>query len=264
MSKRKPIGKKLRFEVFKRDSFTCQYCGKKAPDTILHVDHIDPVSLGGENDILNLITSCRDCNLGKGARTLSDNTEIAKQREQLEELNERREQLESMLRWRDELRGFDEAVLDAVFDAWDQAVYPYFANETGRDGLKKLVKKFGYDVVIKAIDKSAARYIVMGGDGPTKESVDNAFNKLGGICYFTANPDKDTDDRDIFYVRGIIRNRLEYLNERICVKILREAKSRDVDMESVKNLAKQVTSWTQFKDAIQTYNDSWDEEHADV
>ena len=29
---REPISKKLRFEVFKRDSFTCQYCGSKAPD----------------------------------------------------------------------------------------------------------------------------------------------------------------------------------------------------------------------------------------
>lgn len=29
---RKQLSKKLRFEVFKRDSFTCQYCGKKSPE----------------------------------------------------------------------------------------------------------------------------------------------------------------------------------------------------------------------------------------
>lgn len=62
---RKGLSKKIRFEVFKRDQFTCQYCGKKAPDVILHVDHIQPVSKGGTNDLLNLITSCQDCNLGK-------------------------------------------------------------------------------------------------------------------------------------------------------------------------------------------------------
>ena len=54
--KRKAIGDKLRFEVFKRDQFKCQYCGKASPDVILHVDHINPVSKGGVNDILNLIT----------------------------------------------------------------------------------------------------------------------------------------------------------------------------------------------------------------
>ena len=32
--KRRAVSKKLRFEVFKRDSFTCQYCGRKAPDII--------------------------------------------------------------------------------------------------------------------------------------------------------------------------------------------------------------------------------------
>ena len=67
MAKRQPISKKLRFEVFKRDSFTCQYCGLKAPDVILEVDHIKPVKEGGTNDLLNLITSCYICNRGKGA-----------------------------------------------------------------------------------------------------------------------------------------------------------------------------------------------------
>ena len=43
MAKRKGISKKTRFDVFKRDSFTCQYCGKSAPDVVLQVDHINPV-----------------------------------------------------------------------------------------------------------------------------------------------------------------------------------------------------------------------------
>ena len=65
MAKRKNLSKSVRFEVFKRDSFTCQYCGKSAPDVVLEVDHIIPVSKGGDNDISNLITSCFECNRGK-------------------------------------------------------------------------------------------------------------------------------------------------------------------------------------------------------
>lgn len=82
------ITKKLRFEVFKRDSFTCQYCGRKSPDVVLNVDHINPVKRGGKNDILNLITSCFDCNSGKKDRILDDNSVIKKQQQQLEKLNE--------------------------------------------------------------------------------------------------------------------------------------------------------------------------------
>jgi len=59
------ISKKLRFEVFKRDGFACQYCGRTPPTVTLEVDHINPKSEGGDDDINNLITSCFDCNRGK-------------------------------------------------------------------------------------------------------------------------------------------------------------------------------------------------------
>lgn len=67
---RKAIGKKLRFDVFKRDGFVCAYCGSTPPAVILQVDHINPVANGGSNDIDNLITSCQPCNIGKGATIL--------------------------------------------------------------------------------------------------------------------------------------------------------------------------------------------------
>jgi len=56
---------RTRFQVFRRDKFTCQYCGRSAPNVILHADHIHPLSKGGDNSLENLITSCQDCNLGK-------------------------------------------------------------------------------------------------------------------------------------------------------------------------------------------------------
>ena len=60
------IGPRLRFIVFKRDNFTCQYCGKKPPSVELHCDHVAPRSNGGEDTQENLITACDECNLGKG------------------------------------------------------------------------------------------------------------------------------------------------------------------------------------------------------
>ena len=95
---RKAITKTARFEVFKRDKFTCQYCGASAPDVILEIDHIKPVSKGGTNDIINLITACRDCNRGKSDKELSDNSAVKIQKQQLEDMQERRDQLAMMLR----------------------------------------------------------------------------------------------------------------------------------------------------------------------
>lgn len=69
---RKPISKSMRFEIFKRDGFTCQYCGQRPPAVVLACDHIHPVAEGGQNVIENLITSCSDCNIGKGAGLLGN------------------------------------------------------------------------------------------------------------------------------------------------------------------------------------------------
>lgn len=58
---------KLRFEIFKRDNFRCQYCGRNPREdkTKLHIEHIIPKSRGGTNQINNLTTSCAECNYGK-------------------------------------------------------------------------------------------------------------------------------------------------------------------------------------------------------
>ena len=42
-TKREQLSKKIRFDVFKRDSFTCSYCGQTPPSIILEIDHIEPV-----------------------------------------------------------------------------------------------------------------------------------------------------------------------------------------------------------------------------
>lgn len=68
---RRSTGKRLRFEVFKRDSFTCQYCGAQPPDVTLVVDHITPVALDGPSTIDNLITACEPCNQGKSDKPLT-------------------------------------------------------------------------------------------------------------------------------------------------------------------------------------------------
>lgn len=59
------ISPRTRFAVFVRDKYKCQYCGRSGPNVSLHIDHRTPVSLGGSNDISNLVTACSECNLGK-------------------------------------------------------------------------------------------------------------------------------------------------------------------------------------------------------
>lgn len=62
----------MRFEVFHRDHFTCQYCGAQPPDVVLVCDHIIPVAKGGLTSAENLVTACEGCNAGKSDKSLGD------------------------------------------------------------------------------------------------------------------------------------------------------------------------------------------------
>lgn len=59
------VSRRLRFEILRRDSHTCRYCGASAPDVKLTVDHVTPTALGGSDDPSNLVTACAGCNGGK-------------------------------------------------------------------------------------------------------------------------------------------------------------------------------------------------------
>jgi len=48
--------------------FTCLCCGRKEPDIKLTLDHVIPVSLGGENVIENAQPLCQSCNSSKNAK----------------------------------------------------------------------------------------------------------------------------------------------------------------------------------------------------
>lgn len=62
---RKPISKRTRFAILQRHSFTCVYCGARAPDVRLELDHAVPLAADGPDDELNLVPACADCNAGK-------------------------------------------------------------------------------------------------------------------------------------------------------------------------------------------------------
>ena len=174
---RKPISQKTRFEVFKRDNFTCQYCGASAPDVILEIDHIKPVSKGGTNSILNLVTSCRNCNRGKTNKVLSDNSAVKLQQHRMEEIQERRNQLEMVLKWHDELEYELEMEVNAVDGILSQRTKRNL-NDLGRADARKLIQRFGFAEVCESLRIAIDKYY-----NGTSSSLNYALAKVGGICY---------------------------------------------------------------------------------
>lgn len=187
MGKRKPLDKKTRFEVFKRDSFKCQYCGRGIDETILEVDHIEPVAEGGTNDLINLITSCRDCNRGKGKRKLSDKAVAEKESKYLEEEQARLEQSQMVIEWKKQLLEQREKEVEYIAD-YISSVTDFVLAEEGKRSVRSLISRFGFKEVCDATEISFGKYYT-----GTGYSWDNAFKKIGGICY---NRRKQWESRD--------------------------------------------------------------------
>jgi 5-methylcytosine-specific restriction endonuclease McrA len=61
-----------RRNLFLRDDFTCQYCGRRCSGDRLSIDHVTPRSRGGRTSWENCVLACVACNARKADRTLKD------------------------------------------------------------------------------------------------------------------------------------------------------------------------------------------------
>ncbi|WP_406853509.1 HNH endonuclease [Alsobacter sp. KACC 23698] len=256
MRERKPIRNSVRFEVFKRDSFTCQYCGRKAPDVVLQCDHINAVANGGDNDPMNLVTSCFECNSGKSDKTLDETHILDRQRAELEQLNERRAQLEMLIQWRDQLANLEQDQLATI----EGKVIKSLAcpglglSEGGRDSLRRMVKRFGAELVLDAAQSSAESYCERGPDGNvTHESAARAFSMIARVAAVLQLSKDKPYLRRLYYIRGILRRRLRYLNEAAAMQLMEEAVLHAMDIDWLERFAKQCRSWTQFRKELDAF-----------
>lgn len=61
-----------RLKVFERDGYKCHYCSKQLTRFSATLDHIQPISKGGDNSFDNLITACLHCNAQRGNKAIMD------------------------------------------------------------------------------------------------------------------------------------------------------------------------------------------------
>lgn len=165
------LGKKLRFDVFKRDFFKCQYCGATPPGVVLEVDHIHPVCEGGKNTMDNLITACFDCNRGKGGGLLTSVPQSVSEKAEL--MAEKLAQVKAFERLLKALRKKEEAAVDHV-----EAVFIYYFEESGfterfRQSVREFLKSFSQYELADYMHKACAK-------GRDKEACIKYFC---GICW---------------------------------------------------------------------------------
>jgi hypothetical protein len=163
----------VRFEVFKRDNFTCRYCGRRSPDVLLEVDHIIPRAAGGTDDLENLTTSCWDCNHGKGGRLLEEGSAPAVTQRAVDEAQERAEQARAYAEAVQANRQLMDRFQDMVNQHWadsfgadteetKEGTHWTFKSTYGRfpkDGsIRRILRRLPVEDMLEAIDITSSRF----------------------------------------------------------------------------------------------------------
>lgn len=248
MSIRAAVTTRIRFEVFKRDKFTCQYCGRKAPEVILHVDHVEPVAEGGTADVVNLVTACDTCNLGKGARRLADDSVVEAQRLQAEALQAKHEQLAMLAAWHRGLAQLDQTGADEAQRFWSDLTGFTVTNQ-GLGTLRRHIRRYGLGEVLEAMRIAVDEYGTRGEDTfYTAESMEIAWRKVNGVCYVRRQEVEDPSVRELFYTRKILSNRFELAGYRLAeaLALLRRGRKAGLSFGEQQMWAKQAGSYNNW------------------
>ena len=179
---------RTRFEVFKRDRFTCRYCGQTPPQVLLEVDHILPRAAGGGDETENLVTSCQDCNRGKSDKLLTEGAVAGVGPDQIDEMTERLEQARQYMDLVIAERRLLEHQVGLVIDAWAETYGAALVDQEGEQvwtfyefgrfpetrSIKTILLRLPLASVLQAVDRTAGRF---------RNPTSSACHYFYGVCW---------------------------------------------------------------------------------
>lgn len=242
VNKREPIPKSVRFEVFKRARFRCQYCGARQTDgdVTLHVDHVIPVSEGGTNDIQNLVAACASCNLGKGATRLDTAA------------------MSAVLHASSDTHDDD---VDDILDQWcelSQCETAGTDTSALREQLRTLISEYGKGEVMESVRVAGKRYIKYDLAGePWLASVESGWDCIEKIC----GERRTQRTMQIDYICRILQNRFRGTGLDLTPfarTVVRDATARGWEMGAIARLVRGSGSWSEVCRGLATESGAQD------
>jgi 5-methylcytosine-specific restriction endonuclease McrA len=248
-SKEKEITKSLRFEIFKRDKFTCQYCGRQTPTVVLEIDHIIPKVEGGPlADPNNLITACFDCNRGKGKIPLGVQRVKDDRKEAIQQEREKQLQIKEYEEFLKEKQEHDGRTIEELNEHWSNLCENrYDLNLSGIDALKRFLKFLTPAEIKDSMEIAASRIPIT--------QLESRFKYFCGVCY--NKKDEKTGDSSRKTFKNVQKYYLsqprgsgyhkEYLLKKLCGRYTEEVLKEAVDVAFSRG---QSNYWEAFCEAL--------------
>ena len=240
-----PEYKRVKYEVFEKDSFKCQSCGMGTPNVTLQLIRIQDTQHNDEwLDIAFLSTSCKICEKKKsGVDEKNPNNFMS-----VDELEERLQQLKMLINWRKGMLNIRKQQLNNLIAYWENKITDFQTNNDQKKYLAAYISKYSSDEIRSAMDMAVDKFIQFCDDGTLdKNSILIAFSKIPEICQ-TKTEIVNAHESD-----GLqrIHNQLEhsingFFDSNRATQWLNYARSWEVQIDDLFKMASSVKSWTEF------------------
>jgi len=141
---------------------------------------------------------------------------------------------------------------------WDELVLGYHVNDHGVQTLRKIARKYELLEIIEAMKASTAQYLEYKRDDAarvmvTHESVEKAFNYIERIIKSKRKMAEKPYLNRLYYCRGILRNRLSYLNDWMSIQLMEKAHLAGHSLNEIENYTKETPNWSSFRATMEDW-----------
>lgn len=144
--------------------------------------------------------------------------------------------------------------INNLIDHWEGLAPGYSITENGIQRIKLLLKYYSCNEIIEAMDISAATYLdYISKDEVTEESWETAYTKIGNIARVVREKESKPELKDLFYIRGILRNRIRGFNDynnSEAIYLLKEAYNKNISIDELKLVALRVDDMYDFREEL--------------
>ena len=163
---------------------------------------------------------------------------------------------DDLLRKRAEIRRDVDALLDKLSGYWESLVKGCTLAEGDKKKIEKWVGTFSFEEIVNAMEACEKQYVEYSRDGLcTPESAEYAFGKIPAVCGVTRRAGDNPDERELYFIRGLARNRIRHFNSREGMRLLRQAYAAGVSTEKLRAFAAEARNWQEFQEGMEIWVD---------
>lgn len=241
-----PEYKRIKYEVFEKDSFKCQFCGTGAPVVTLQLIRIQDTQQNDEwLDTAFLSTSCKICEKKKSG---VDEKSLQNGYISIDELEERLQQLKMLINWRKGMLNIRKQQLTNLVSYWENKVPGFVTNNDQKKFAATYISKFSSDEIRSAMDMAVDKFIKYSDDGTLdKHSMLIAFAKIPEICLTKTELVNAHESDGLQQIHDQLKqNIIGFFDSHRANQWLNYARSWEIQIEDLFKMAASVKSWTQF------------------